>query len=653
MTTTEAIETLLEENRKFSVSEAFKEKANVNSSKIYEEATENRLRFWEAQANGLHWFRRWETVLEWKRPYAQWFKEGRLNAAYNCLDIHLEKKSDKTAIIWEGENGEVRTLSYAELHHRVCQCANVLTQTFKVKKGDRVTIYMPMIPELAIAVLACARIGAIHSVVFGGFSSASLKDRLIDSASTCLITADGGRRRGTTIPLKSIVDTALSDGSTAVTHVLVVRHINEANYSLRDGEYDWTTLMNHASNVHQAEIMNSEDILFILYTSGTTGKPKGIIHTTGGYLTHAKYSTKVVFDLKDDDIYWCTADIGWITGHTYLIYGPLSNGATCVMFEGTPDYPNNHRFWELIAKHRVSIFYTAPTAIRAFMKVGETYPKHHDLSSLRLLGTVGEPINPEAWMWYYTHVGGGQCPIVDTWWQTETGGIMISNLPGANDMAPGKAGLPLPGIDAAILDNDGSIVTNGGGLLSLTKPWPSMLRGIWGDPKRFEETYWSTFETYFAGDGATIDDDGYVMVLGRVDDVLNCAGHRIGTMEVESALVDADGVCEAAVVGMPDEIKGQAIAAFIILENGCEASDILTQALTKHVANTIGAIAKPKLIVFTPELPKTRSGKIMRRILRAIAEGKDIGDTTTLGNPECIPFIKTEYETKGSLSRSK
>jgi len=639
----DTIETLLSENRRFSASDDFKKNAAITDGGIYQTADQDRLAFWETKANDLTWFQKWHTVLNWNRPYAEWFVGGTLNASYNCLDVHLSThRSTKPAIIWEGEEGDIKTYTYHHLHTEVCKLANVLTQK-GVQKGDRVTVYMPMIPELAIGVLACARIGAIHSVVFGGFSANSLKDRLIDSGSRLILTANAGSRRGKHLPIKDIVDQAIAGGDTQVTTVIVVSHINSYHATMSSIDYNYDDLMRHASADHDAVAMDSEDPLFILYTSGTTGKPKGIMHTTGGYLTHAKYSTKAVFDINDDDIYWCTADIGWITGHTYVIYGPLSNGATCLMFEGTPDYPAQDRFWQLIDRHKVTILYTAPTAIRSFMKWGNHLPAQHQLSSLRLLGSVGEPINPEAWIWYYTHIGHQKCPIVDTWWQTETGGIMISNLPALNDMKPGYTGLPLPGIKIEILDTNGHPITKGGGLLSITHPWPSMLRGVWGDQKRYSDTYWSRFDTYFAGDGATIDDDGYVMVLGRVDDVVNVAGHRIGTMEVESALVDCPSVSEAAVVGMPDDIKGQAIVAFVIIEDGTAPSPQLERELISQVGDKIGAIAKPKRIVFTQELPKTRSGKIMRRLLKNIVEGQPLGDATTLANPDAIVHIQQAF----------
>ncbi len=641
-----AIDSLLPDVPVISPSESFVEQANYSDATIYKTAEADRLGFWEKQAEQLHWHTKWTQVLDWQRPYAKWFVGGQLNAAENCLDVQIKAgNKNKAAIIWEGESGAVRTMTYYQLYLEVNRFAAVLQDRFAVKKGDRVTIYLPMIPEAVVAILACARIGAVHSVVFGGFSANSLRDRIADSQSTVLITADGGYRRGSVIPLKAIADDALSDPESPIQHVVVVNHVGErAGFSMKPGrDHDYLTLLQQGRSFVAPVSMDSEDVLFILYTSGTTGKPKGIVHSTGGYLTHAKFSTKAVFDLKNDDIYWCTADIGWVTGHTYLVYGPLLNGATCMMFEGSPDYPDKDRFWDIIARHHVSIFYTAPTAIRSFMKWGTEHPEKHDLSSLRLLGSVGEPINPEAWDWYYKHIGGGNCPVVDTWWQTETGGIMISNLPGMQPMKPGFAGPTLPGIEAKILSEDGKPIPKGGGLLSLTQPWPSMLRGIWGDAERYEEVYWSKFETYFAGDGAKLDDEGYFMVLGRVDDVLNVAGHRIGTMEVESTIVNFAGVAEAAVVGMPDEIKGQAIVAFVTLKEGQVPSAEKEAEIIRHVGVEIGAIAKPKKIVFTPELPKTRSGKIMRRLLKGIANGEATGDTTTLANPDIIVALKASF----------
>ena len=635
------IQTLTDSKSAISPPASFCEFAHCSDESLHLEAQANRLSFWETQAKQLHWHRPWDKTLVWERPISKWFVGGQLNAAYNCLDVHQgTERWEKTAIIWEGEEGETLSLTYQELHAKVCQVANALQHRFKVQRGDRVTIYMPMVIDLAVAVLACARIGAIHSVVFGGFSAQSLRDRILDSGSKLLITANAGRRRGQVLALKDIVDEALSD-STPITDVMVCDAVAGYDCPMQAGrDHRWDAVIANQPRTQEAEVMKSEDPLFILYTSGTTGKPKGIVHSTGGYMTHAKYSTKYVFDLKDDDVYWCTADVGWITGHTYLIYGPMANGATVVMFEGTPDYPTKDRFWELIAKQKVSIFYTAPTAIRAFMKWGVEHVTKHDLSSLRLLGTVGEPINPEAWEWYHKIIGGRRCPIVDTWWQTETGGIMITTLPGAQTIKPGCAGTPLPGISAEILTPSGKSVTQGGGLLSLTEPWPSMLRGIWGDMERFKDVYWSTFETYFAGDGATRDADGYFMVLGRVDDVLNVAGHRIGTMEVESCLVDHKSVAEAAVVGIADDIKGQAIVAYVIVHEGIMVSDALESELIQFVSQKIGAIAKPKRVVLTPDSPKTRSGKIMRRVLKALANGEPIGDVTTLANPDIVQHLQ-------------
>ena len=636
------IEVLYDDVKSVSSSKTFKKNSSLQDLLIYRKAKLNRISFWEEQANELNWFKKWKTPLIWNKPYAKWFVEGQLNASYNCIDIHLKNGyGKKTAIIWESEKGETFTISYDMLYKNVSQLAYQLKNELGVKKEDRVTIYMPMIPEAVYSILACSRIGAIHNVVFAGFSAQSLKERIADSDSKYVITANGGYRRGKVVPLKDVVNQALCNWDHSVKHVLVKQYIRDYSTESSTLDVDYDRLLEKTTQFLDAEPMNSEDILFILYTSGTTGKPKGIVHTTGGYLTHAKYSTKVVFDLNKDDIYWCGADIGWITGHTYFIYGPLANGATCLMYEGGPDYPHKGRYWELIDKHKVSILYTAPTAVRSFMKWGTGCLDDYSLQSLRLLGTVGEPINPEAWMWYYTHIGKKKCPIVDTWWQTETGGIMISNLPALNDMKPGSAGLPLPGINAAILASEnGYPIEEGGGLLSLTEPWPSMLRGIWGDAKRYQDTYWSKFDTYFAGDGASIDKDGYIKVVGRVDDVLNVSGHRIGTMEVESALVDNKIVAEAAVIGVPDEIKGEAIMAFVILKGDVKPSDAYENELIQHVSTVIGAIAKPKKIIFTPELPKTRSGKIIRRSLRNLAQGKSVGDLTTLANPAIIDLIR-------------
>ena len=655
------LESLQQPHEQVIASEVYRQQATVQNMGLYDAATADRLAFWDTQARALQWDHPWQETLCWERPLARWFVGGKLNASVNCLDVHLgTPREHKTAILWEGEDGRQSTWTYRELHDQVSRLAWLLRHEWGVQKGDRVTLYMPLIPQLAMAVLACARIGAIHSVIFGGFSAQAVRDRIQDSQSEVVITADGGYRRGQVVPLYEVVKEALV-GVIGVRHVLCYEHLSvaqpkrdktdtEASNSQESGDgrasvlassegyvvHDWEQAMASTSEMQAPESMDSEDPLFILYTSGTTGKPKGIVHTTGGYMTHAKYSTQLVFDLKDSDVYWCTADIGWITGHTYVVYGPLANGATVLMYEGAPDFPEKDRFWDIIATYSVSIFYTAPTAIRAFMKWGEAYPAGHDLSSLRLLGSVGEPINPEAWHWYHRVIGGGRCPIVDTWWQTETGGIMISTIPSVLPMKPGLAGRPLPGIAAAILDEDGNPVSVGAGYLSLTEPWPSMARGIWGDPARFAEVYWQRFSTYFAGDGATVDVDGDFMILGRVDDVLNVAGHRIGTMEVESALVDHPAVAEAAVVGMPDEISGQAILAFVILKEGVEVGADLETTLRAHVAQQIGAIAKPKKIILTPDLPKTRSGKIMRRLLKDLAHGRPAGDTTTLANPQIV-----------------
>jgi acetyl-CoA synthetase len=616
--------------------QAFKDKRHKNITELYKDANNDPLAFWDTQAKNLHWQEPWTQTMEWNRPFAQWFLNGKLNASENCLDVHLEQHKNKTAIIWESESGNVETYTYQTLFKKVNQLAHALKTTLNIQKGDRVTIYMPLVPEAVIAMLACSRIGAIHSVVFGGFSAPSLAERIKDSDSNCIITAQDAQRRGKTIPLREIVEDALKHAPSIQSIVT----LNKAENSQNNMEYDFNALMLDAPTFIEPEAMDSEDPLFILYTSGTTGKPKGIVHSTGGYLTHAKYSTKLVFDLEDNDTFWCTADVGWITGHTYLVYGPLANAATLFLYEGTPDFPHQGRFWELIDKHNISIFYTAPTAIRAFMKHGDAIPNQYSLSSLRLLGTVGEPINPEAWDWYYNVIGKERCPIVDTWWQTETGGIMLTSLPGYHTMKPGIAGAPLPGISIDILSESGEPLNNSKGLLSITKPWPSMLRDIWNDTDRFKEVYWSKFDTYFAGDGAIIDADNDICVIGRVDDVLNVAGHRIGTMEVESALVDHPSVAEAAVIGIPDDIKGEAIAAFVILKTDATESADLIAELKQHVSQQISPIAKPSLLVCTPDLPKTRSGKIMRRILKQLVANETIGDTTTLASPDILDIIK-------------
>jgi len=644
-----SLETLLNEARLIDMSASIETDRSTTIAAYFKRAQEDRLGFWEDRARELHWFKEWDKTLSWNKPHAKWFEGGKLNAAYNCLDLHLEKYGTKTAMIWESEDGTSQHLSYEDLHHRVVALASQLKEKFGIQKGDRVTIYMPMVPELAVAVLACARIGAVHSVVFAGFSATSLRDRIQDSDSKLLISADGGYRRGAVVPLQAIVTEALSNNSCPkLDDVLVYRYISPKEPLADLGDYqvhDYLETVSENPVHHDAEVMDSEDPLFILYTSGTTGKPKGIVHTTGGYMTHAKYSARTVFDLTPNDVYWCTADVGWITGHTYMLYGLLSNAATIVMYEGTPDFPNQSRFWEIIDKHQVSIFYTAPTAIRCFMKWGDDKISDYDLSSLRLLGTVGEPINPEAWMWYYSVIGKERCPIVDTWWQTETGGIMMTTLPSHKPLKPGSAGFALPGISAQIVTVDGDAVSVGGGLLTLTEPWPSMLRGVWGDENRFIETYWSTLDTYFAGDGASIDANGYITVLGRIDDVLNVAGHRIGTMEVESAIIEHPAVAESAVVGIPDDLKGQAIMAFVMLKGGFEESEALISEIRQVVSDSIGPIAKPKMIMITPDLPKTRSGKIMRRILKNLACGDSAGDVTTLGNPDCVKEIEAKCQT--------
>jgi acetyl-CoA synthetase len=646
---TDQIDTLLQEHRTFPPPPEFAE-SSVATPALYDAARADRLAFWEEQARALDWIRPWDTVLEWTPPHAKWFVGGQLNVAVNCVDRHLTgPRRDKPAIVWEGEPGDKRVLTYAQLSSEVNRCANAL-RSLGVRRGDRVAIYLPMIPEAAIAMLACARIGAPHSVVFGGFSADSLRDRINDAEAVALITADGGYRRGTMIPLKSLADEALTS-CPSIHHVLVVRRDadtdpGEAQAKMQSGrDHWWHEVVDSASDHCDAEAMDAEDLLFILYTSGTTGKPKGIVHTTGGYLTQVAATTKYVFDLREEDIFWCTADVGWVTGHSYIVYGPLANGATVLMYEGAPDWPARDRFWDLVEQYRVSVFYTAPTAIRAFMKWGPEHATKHDLSSLRLLGTVGEPINPEAWIWYHQHIGGHRCPIVDTWWQTETGAILITPLPGIITTKPGSATLPFPGITAELVDTNGVPLTTGGGFLTLTEPWPGMLRTIYGDDERYRETYWSRFPgRYFTGDGAKLDDDGYWWILGRVDDVMNVAGHRIGTMEVESALVDHPSVAEAAVVGKSHDLKGQAIAAFVTLKEGHAPTEELRDTLRLHVGTKIGPIAKPDDLFFAGDLPKTRSGKIMRRLLKDIAEGHALGDTTTLADPSVVARLQAQYE---------
>ena len=631
----DTIDALLDEQRMFPPSAAFKHDALVADTSLYDEANTDYQGFWANQAAELlDWDADWHTICEWDLPYAKWFVGGKLNVSFNCLDRHvLAGRGDKVAFHWEGEPGDTRTITYSDLLGEVQRFANSL-KALGVEKGDRVNIYLPMIPEAAVAMLACARIGAAHSVVFGGFSAQSLTDRINDAEAKVLITADGGYRRGDVFPLKPAADEAIASCPTIESVVVVRRGGNDVEM-VAGRDYWYHDLLAGADPVCPAEPMDSEQLLFLLYTSGTTGKPKGIMHTSGGYLAQVAFTHKYVFDLHaDSDVFWCTADVGWITGHSYIVYGPLANGATQVMYEGVPNYPANDRFWSIIEHYGVTKFYTAPTAIRTFMKWGAQEPAKHDLSSLKLLGSVGEPINPEAWMWYQQHIGGGSCPIVDTWWQTETGGIMISPLPGCTTTKPGSATFPLPGVGAEVVDDDAQLVTHGGGYLTLTRPWPGMLRGIWGDPERYQDTYWSRFEgRYFAGDGCKLDEQGYLWLLGRVDDVMNISGHRISTAEVESALVSHPSVAEAAVVGANDSTTGQAIIAYVTLRTGLE---VPVDVLRNHVAHEIGAIAKPKAIFFTPDLPKTRSGKIMRRLLRDVAEGRNLGDTTTLADASVV-----------------
>jgi acetyl-CoA synthetase len=622
--------------------------ANVRDTSLQDEAERDPEAFWARQARELvTWQRDFDTTLEWDLPFAKWFVGGTLNVSENCLDRHVAAgRGERVAYHWEGEPGDTRTITYAELLHEVQRFANVL-KGLGVEQGDRVNIYMPMIPELPVAMLACARIGAPHSVVFGGFSAEALSDRINDAEAKVLVTADGGFRRGAPANLKASADAACANSPT-IEHVVVVQRTGE-HVPMQAGRDHWYhELMADAAADCPPEPLDSEHLLYLLYTSGTTAKPKGIMHTTGGYLTQVAFTHRNVFDLHaEKDVYWCAADIGWVTGHSYIVYGPLANGATSVMYEGTPDTPGRDRWWDIIERYKVSILYCAPTAIRTFMKWGVGEPAKHDLSSLRVLGSVGEPINPEAWMWYREHIGGDRCPIVDTWWQTETGGIMISPLPGLTITKPGSATFPLPGIGAEVVDEAGNPVRRGeGGYLTLTRPWPGMLRGIYGDPERYRQTYWSRFEgRYFAGDGAKLDDDGYLWLLGRVDDVMNVSGHRISTTEVESALVDHQKVAEAAVVGAKDEVTGQAIIAFVTLKGDVEASTELGEELRRHVATKIGPTARPKTVIFTDDLPKTRSGKIMRRLLRDVAEGRDLGDTTTLADPDVVAEIRRRATT--------
>ena len=648
------IESILQEKRLFPPTSDFSQNAHIKSladyQRLYDKAKADPQQFWaELAESELHWVQKWDTVLDWQPPFAKWFVNGKINISYNCLDRHLTTwRKNKAALIWEGEPGDSRTLTYSQLHREVCQFANVLKQ-LGAKKGDRIGIYMPMIPEAAIAMLACARIGAPHSVVFGGFSAEALRDRLNDAEAKIVITADGGWRKDAIVPLKEQVDKALENNAVpSITDVLVVKRTNQTIQMVSGRDHWWHDLQKGVSADCPPEPMDSEDMLFVLYTSGSTGKPKGVVHTTGGYNLYSHITTKWIFDLQDTDVYWCTADVGWITGHSYIVYGPLSNGATTLMYEGAPRASNPGCFWDVIEKYGVNIFYTAPTAIRAFIKMGEHHPKSRNLSSLRLLGSVGEPINPEAWMWYQKIIGGNRCPIVDTWWQTETGGIMITPLPGAIATKPGSATLPFPGIIADVVDLEGnSVPDNEGGYLAIRHPWPGMMRTVYGDPDRFRRTYWEHIPptngkyTYFAGDGARKDEDGYFWVMGRVDDVLNVSGHRLGTMEVESALVSHPAVAEAAVVGKPDDLKGEEVVAFVTLEGTYQPSEELSKELKKHVVNEIGAIARPGEIRFTDALPKTRSGKIMRRLLRNLASGQEIsGDTSTLEDRSVLDKLR-------------
>ncbi len=633
----------------------FAAQANISDPNVYDEAAADPQGWWAKQAGELlTWTKSWDTVCEWDPPHAKWFNGGQLNVAANCLDRHLtDGRRNKAAIIFEGEPGDTRVLTYWDLHREVCKLANVL-EGLGIVKGDRVTIYLPAVPEAVVSMLACARIGAVHTVVFGGFSADSLAERIADSQSRLLITADGGWRRGAPVRLKDLADKAL-EGDTTIEKVVVVNRTEDAKQvSMKQGrDFWWHRLMDEASMEHEAQPMDAEDPLYILYTSGSTGKPKGILHTSGGYLTGVAATTKYIFDIKDDDVYWCTADVGWVTGHSYVVYGPLANGATVFLYEGAPDWPQKDRFWTLIEKYGVTIMYTAPTAIRAFMKWGTEWPEKHDLSSLRLLASVGEPINPEAWLWYHKNIGGGKCPIVDTWWQTETGAIMITPLPGISTLKPASASRPFPGIAAEVVDESGEPLPHGTdqtGILVITQPWPSMLRTLWRDDERYKNVYWSKFADkgyYFPGDGARRDEEGDYWLLGRVDDIMLVAGHNISTMEVESALVDHPSVAEAAVIGRTHEIKGQAIAAFVTLKDGVGGTSELAGQLKDHVAKKIGAISRPDDILFSAELPKTRSGKIMRRLLRDIAEGRALGDTTTLADPSVVAGLKEKYTEEG------
>ncbi|MEO8476998.1 MAG: acetate--CoA ligase [Actinomycetota bacterium] len=641
------IEGLLSEHRVFEPPPAFAERALVSDRSIYDRAEADVEAFWAEQAERLTWFKGWDTVMNWTPPWVTWFAGGTLNASYNCLDRHVEAGGgDKVAYHWEGEPGERRTITYRDLYEATCRLANAL-RSLGVGKGDRVAIYLGMIPELPVAMLACARIGAAHSVVFGGFSAESLKDRIIDADAKVLITADGGYRRGQIVPLKASADEAVA-GCPSIEHVVTVRRTG-GDHPFQPGRDLWYHELIEAQPAEcEPEPMDAEDVLYLLYTSGTTGKPKGIVHTTGGYLTQVAATHRLIFDIHEDDVYWCAADIGWVTGHSYIVYGPLANHTTGIIYEGAPDWPDKDRLWEIAERYRATILYTAPTAIRAFMRWGTEHVDKHDLSSLRLLGSVGEPINPEAWMWYWEHIGGKRCPVVDTWWQTETGAILITPLPGVTPLKPGSATDPFPGIQADVVDERGdSSPLGGGGYLVLRHPWPAISRTIWGDPDRYVSTYFGKYgpEVYVAGDGARRDADGYYWLLGRIDDVMNVAGHRLSTYEIESALVDNPKVAEAAVVSKPDDLKGEGIVAFVTLKGGLEGDEATLQELREHVSKMIGPIAKPDHIIFTPDLPKTRSGKIMRRLLRDVARGNALGDVTTLANAEIVDQIREQAAT--------
>ena len=642
------IDALLEERREFEPPKEFTAQANANDPSIYEHAEKDPEAWWESQAERLSWSKKWNKVLQWDPPHHEWFVGGKLNASYNCLDRHLEENGDRIAYHWVGEPGDSRSISYQELHADVCKLANALKE-LGVQKGDRVAIYLPMIPELPTSMLACARIGAAHSVVFGGFSAGSLRDRINDADCKILITADGGYRRGQNVPLKENADEALEE-TESIEKVIVVKRTTD-DVAMTDGrDVDYGELIESQSAECEPEEMDAEDMLYVLYTSGTTGKPKGIVHTTGGYLTGVSSTHNLIFDIKpESDVYWCAADIGWVTGHSYIVYGPLVNGCTSILYEGAPDYPDKDRYWSIVEEYKATILYTAPTAIRAMMKWGVEYPQKHDLSSLRLLGSVGEPINPEAWIWYREFIGGGKAPVVDTWWQTETGAIMISALPGITKLKPGSATVPFPGVVADVVDEKGKSVGFGaGGYLVLKRPAPAMMRTIFGDDDRYRETYFERYgdDTYFAGDGAKLDEEGYYWLLGRVDDVMNVAGHRISTYEVESALVAHESVAEAAVVGRTDSKEGQAIVAFVTPRSGHEGNEALSKELRQHVGKAIGKIARPQSIIFTDDLPKTRSGKIMRRLLRDVADGNELGDVTTLQNAPILDEIKKKSDSQ-------